>query len=313
MITKQLKRLLMLPSPNALRLRPPPSTQGATALPGLEDEPAPRPPGEPAPSRPPEVPSYLRAAPAASGLASPAASGLAAPAASGRASPAASGLAAPAASGLAAPAASGLASPATSRLAAPASAGGPPRPVDDPASLVPPGMRGFTDLRGTQPTSDAAARAPVLPFGPPAPPLAGPVADSALVPEGMRGFTSLTGTHPISGAPAAPALPFASAARAAPDAPSSAAPDAPSSAAPAPALSLEQYASLCADLAASPGDAEALFARYGLGRPEARLAVDGFWRDRLARDPAAHRRWRELYWQHRSRSSPDGKSPHDPR
>ncbi|AUX21778.1 uncharacterized protein SOCEGT47_022660 [Sorangium cellulosum] len=121
----------------------------------------------------------------------------------------------------------------------------------------------------------------------------------------MRGFTSLTGTHPTSGAPAAPALPFSPAARAAPDA--------PSSAAPAPALSLEQYASLCADLAASPGDAEALFARYGLGRPEARLAVDGFWRDRLARDPAAHRRWRELYRQHRSRSSPAGKSPHDPR
>ncbi|KYF58727.1 hypothetical protein BE08_16215 [Sorangium cellulosum] len=88
-------------------------------------------------------------------------------------------------------------------------------------------------------------------------------------------------------------MPFSSSAPAAPAAPSS-----PPS---VPALSLEQYASLCAELAASPGNAEALFAHYGLGEPGARLAVDRSWRDRLARDPAAHRRWQELYWRHRAR------------
>lgn len=251
MITKQLKRLLMVPSPHALRLRPHASTPEAPP-PGSDEAPAPLSPSEPAPRRAPEVPSYLRAAPPGPGLPNP-----------------------------------------------------PPRPVDDPASLVPPGMRGFTDLRGTQPTSDAAARGPVLPFGPPipspSPTAAG--ADAALVPEGMRGFTSLTGTHPVSEAPTAPVLPFSTGARPAPAT--------PSSPATAPALSLEQYASLCAELAATPDDAEALFARYGLGRPEARLAVDGFWRDRLARDPAAQERWQELYWHYRARSS--GKSPHDPR
>ncbi|WP_437602325.1 hypothetical protein WMF28_11925 [Sorangium sp. So ce590] len=267
MITKQLKNLLMIPSPNASRSRPralPPeaaaharvakpgaaraeaSAPEASAPPAPGEPPAPRPTGDPAPRRAPAVPSFLRAAPA------------------------------------------------------------------DPASLVPPGMRKFTDLRGTQPTSDAASTAPVLPFGLPAPPQPAKLgAAMAEVPRGMRGFTSLTGTQPTSGAPAEAALPFSSSARAAPAAP--AAPAASPGAPPAPALSLEQYASLCADLAAAPAGAEALFAQYGLREPEARRAVDGFWRERLARDPAAHQRWQELYWQQRARSSPAGKSPNEPR
>ncbi|WP_438000904.1 hypothetical protein WMF26_15070 [Sorangium sp. So ce185] len=181
----------------------------------------------------------------------------------------------------------------------------PPAPAD-PASLVPPGMRKFTDLRSTQPTSDAASSAPVLPFGLPAPPEPARLgAAAAEVPRGMRHFTSLTGTQPTSGAPAGAALPFSSSARAAPAA--------PAGAPPGPALPLEQYAALCADLAVAPASAEALFAQYGLREPEARLAVDGFWRDRLARDQAAYQRWQELYWQHRSRSSPAGKSPNEPK
>ncbi|WP_437561942.1 hypothetical protein [Sorangium sp. So ce542] len=185
----------------------------------------------------------------------------------------------------------------------------PPAPAPapaDPASLVPPGMRKFTDLRSTQPTSDAASSAPVLPFGLPAPPEPARLgAAAAEVPRGMRHFTSLTGTQPTSGAPAGAALPFSSSARAAPAA--------PAGAPPGPALPLEQYAALCADLAVAPASAEALFAQYGLREPEARLAVDGFWRDRLARDQAAYQRWQELYWQHRSRSSPAGKSPNEPK
>ncbi|WP_437970342.1 hypothetical protein WMF04_14065 [Sorangium sp. So ce260] len=180
-----------------------------------------------------------------------------------------------------------------------------PRPADL-ASLVPPGMRKFTDLRGTQPTSDAATSAPVLPFGLPAPPEPARLgAAMAGVPGGMRHFTSLTGTQPTSGAPAEAALPFSQSARAAP-----AAPAGPS---PGPALSLEQYASLCADLAVAPESAEALFAQYGLREPEARGAVDGFWRGRLARDQAAYKRWQELYWQQRARASPAGKGPNQPK
>ncbi|XXX80528.1 hypothetical protein WMF30_17345 [Sorangium sp. So ce134] len=197
----------------------------------------------------------------------------------------------------------GAARPATASPPAPREPRATPAPAD-PASLVPPGMRKFTDLRETQPTSAAASSAPVLPFGPPAPPEPARLgATLAEVPRGMRHFASLTGTQPTSEAPAAAALPFSSSsARAAP----------PAGAPPAPALSLEQYASLCADLAVAPASAEALFARYGLREPAARRAVDGFWRDRLARDQAAYQRWQELYWQHRSRSSPAGKSPNEP-
>ncbi|WP_437717516.1 hypothetical protein WMF45_14555 [Sorangium sp. So ce448] len=340
MITKQLKSLLMIPSPNAPRPRPGAPTSAAAARapsdaagaaraeapapPEPSEAHAPRPTGEPAASRAPAVPSYLRAATDAP---SPSAASI---------SPAAASLSlvpegmrhfklhgtegsSDAPRGPALPFKVGDASTSTAHSEPLRS---PPAPVDA-ASLVPPGMRGFTELRGTQPTSSAASGAPVLPFGPPAlpeparpapptavlpalpapPEPADPAAAIALVPKGMRGFTSLSGTHPTSGAPSGAPLPFASGPRAAPAAPSS----------PAPALSLEQYASLCADLAASPGDAEALFARYGLGRPEERAAVDAFWRDRLARDPAAHRRWQELYSQHRSRSAPAGESRNEPR
>ncbi|WP_159396911.1 hypothetical protein [Sorangium cellulosum] len=326
MITKQLKSLLMIPSPNALRPRSPvPASEAAGrdcapadrvgaaraephAPPREGEAPAPGPAGEPAPSRTPAVPSFLRASldgpgsAASDGPTSDAAAMSAVPEGMRRFTLRGTAGISDAPRGPALPFKAGDESTST---AAPT----PPRPAPrsaDPASLVPPGMRGFTALRGTQPTSSAASTAPVLPFGPPAPPApAKPAAASAEVPEGMRGFTSSTGTQPASGAPPAAVLPFSSSAR-------RQASDAPASP-PAAALSLEQYASLCAELAASPGDAEALFARYGLGQPEARLAVDSAWRDRLARDPSAHRRWQELYWQHRSRSSPARRDPNEPR
>ncbi|HTN86644.1 MAG TPA: hypothetical protein VL242_23250 [Sorangium sp.] len=325
MITKQLKSLLMLPSPNALRrrshaipseaagARAPAEEAGAArpeapALPGPREALASRPTGEPAPRRAPEVPSFLRAAPVASALVSPETP---APAVSSM-SLVPEGMkhfklhgteqSSHATGGPALPFKATDASTSTGRPEAPR----PPARPADPASLVPPGMRGFAELRGTQPASGAASTAPVLPFGLPAPPEPTTPAGAAdVVPRGMRGFTSLTGTHPTSAAPAEAPLPFSSSARAAPVPP----PASP----PVPALSLEQYATLCAELAAAPGNAEALFARYGLIQPEARVAVDRFWRDRLARDPAEHQRWKELYWQHRSRSSPPGKGSHDPR
>ncbi|WP_437309842.1 hypothetical protein [Sorangium sp. So ce388] len=325
MITKQLKSLLMLPSPNALRrrshampseaagARAPAEEAGAArpeapALPGPREALASRPTGAPAPRRAPEVPSFLRAAPVASGLVAPETP---APAVSSM-SLVPEGMkhfklhgteqSSHPSGGPALPFKATDASTSTGRPEAPR----PPAKPTDPASLVPPGMRGFVELRGTQPASGAASTAPVLPFGLPAPPEpTTPAGAVDVVPRGMRGFTSLTGTHPTSTAPAEAPLPFSSSARAAPVPP----PASPS----VPALSLEQYATLCAELAAAPGNAEALFARYGLIQPEARLAVDRLWRDRLARDPVAHQRWQELYWQHRSRSSPPGKGSHDPR
>ncbi|WP_438028857.1 hypothetical protein [Sorangium sp. So ce233] len=326
MITKQLKSLLMIPSPNALRPRshplPPEAAAGARApaevasaarqAPAAPLDPgeAPRSIGEPAPSRAPAVPSYLRAAPVASGSELAAREAPVSGASSMSLVP--EGMRRFTLHGTvgASDAPSGPALPFTARdastsTAQPETRRPTPRPAEL-ASLVPPGMRRFGDLRSTQPASDAASTAPVLPFGPPAPPdPSSPAAEAAVVPRGMRGFTSLTGTHPTSGAPAPAVLPFSSSAPAAPAAPAS-----PPSAA---ALSLEQYASLCAELAVAPGDAEALFGRYGLGQPDARLAVDRFWRDRLARDEAAHRRWQELYWQHRARCSAVGKSPREPR
>ncbi|WP_437959716.1 hypothetical protein WME76_08745 [Sorangium sp. So ce119] len=325
MITKQLKSLLMIPSPNALRPRshalPPEAAAKARAAEvggaarqepsaPLDPDGAPRSLGELAPSRAPAVPSYLRAAPAVSGSELAAREAPVSRASSISLVPEGMRHFTLQGTAGASDAPSGPALPFTARDASTSTAQPealPPAPKPaDPTSLVPPGMRGFGDLRGTHPVSGAASTAPVLPFGPPAPPApATPAAETAVVPRGMRGFTSLTGTHPTSGAPAPAVMPFSSSAPAAPAAPSS--PPA------VPALSLEQYASLCAELAAAPGDAEALFGRYGLGQPDARLAVDRFWRDRLARDEAAHRRWQELYWQHRARSSAVGKSPHEPR
>ncbi|KYF73347.1 hypothetical protein [Sorangium cellulosum] len=326
MITKQLKRLLMIPSPSALRPRsnalPPEAAAGARAAievggaarqePSAPLDPgeAPRSLGEPAPGRAPAVPSYLRAAPVVSGTELAAREAPVSGASSMSLVP--EGMRHFTLRGTvgASDAPSGPALPFTARDAS-ASTAQPealrpaPRPTE-PASPVPPGMRGFRELRGTQPASDAASTAPVLPFGPPAPPApATSAAETAVVPRGMRGFTSLTGTHPTSGAPAAAVLPFSSSAPAAPVAPSS-----PPS---APALSLEQYASLCAELAVAPGDAKALFGLYGLAQPDVRLAVDRFWRDQLARDQAAHRRWQALYWQHRARCSAVKKRPHEPR
>jgi hypothetical protein len=58
---------------------------------------------------------------------------------------------------------------------------------------------------------------------------------------------------------------------------------------------LNAYASLCAELAAAPTDAEATFARYGLVLPEKRKAVDDAWKERLRRDPALYTQWQQFY------------------
>ncbi|MDI1477250.1 hypothetical protein [Polyangium sp. y55x31] len=62
-----------------------------------------------------------------------------------------------------------------------------------------------------------------------------------------------------------------------------------------PELSLEAHAELCARLAASPDEAEEIFARYGLAEPNTRKIVDDAWKERLRKDPALYQEWQRLY------------------
>lgn len=104
-----------------------------------------------------------------------------------------------------------------------------------------------------------------------------------------------------------PPLPFARPPTAA--APVTAAlPASPSSSAPAsanieptdqaPSLSLEHYASLCAELAVLPGQAEQVFARYGLRDVRRRRQVDQWFQAHLRRDPRQYAAWQRLYAQY---------------
>ncbi|MBI4703782.1 MAG: hypothetical protein HY744_21950, partial [Deltaproteobacteria bacterium] len=60
-----------------------------------------------------------------------------------------------------------------------------------------------------------------------------------------------------------------------------------------PTLTLEQYASLCAECEACPERAAEIQARYQVPTEAVRRALEQRWRDDLARDPALGRRWEE--------------------
>lgn len=89
--------------------------------------------------------------------------------------------------------------------------------------------------------------------------------------------------------PAGPDLPFAAQAAIEPKP----APAQPSSA--TTTLTLAQYASLCAELAASPQRTDAIFQRYGLLSKGDQLRTDLAWQERLRRNPAEYREWQEQY------------------
>jgi hypothetical protein len=59
-------------------------------------------------------------------------------------------------------------------------------------------------------------------------------------------------------------------------------------------LTLEQYASLQAELRVSPERGEAVYARYGLGDAAVRRATEESWSARLGGDPRLRGRWDEL-------------------
>lgn len=69
----------------------------------------------------------------------------------------------------------------------------------------------------------------------------------------------------------------------------------PKAAAPArgPDLTLQQYASLCAELAVYPERADSIRLKYRVGDAQAMAALEGVWRDRFARDAAARADWQK--------------------
>jgi hypothetical protein len=64
---------------------------------------------------------------------------------------------------------------------------------------------------------------------------------------------------------------------------------------PALRLTLEQYASLCAEIVVFPQRVEAIFLRYGLISQKERLAVDLAWQERLRRNATEYHEWQVLY------------------
>jgi hypothetical protein len=135
------------------------------------------------------------------------------------------------------------------------------------------------DVRGT--LDGVAASEPVLPFDPNAPPTLS--APTGHVPSRRPG-SGLAGTIDATAAPAGPPLPFKSAAS----------PSSPTE------LSVEQYASLCVELAVESAKADEVLRRYRL-TPDERKALDEHWRRQFAtqatvwmaydRAYAAYKKW----------------------
>jgi hypothetical protein len=170
-------------------------------------------------------------------------------------------------------------------LSAPAPA---PRSVD--VAWIPEGMRGFTDLRGTQLATNAdVPKGPALPFNPNAAPTlsAQPSTSRApFIPAGMRGFTSVHGTQLAEGGPVGSALPFPGTDRSKAAIPARV--EAPGSS--FPQLSVEQYASLYVELAALPGRSTEVLDRYRITE-EQRRQLDAHWAARMVADPALRQAW----------------------
>ena len=155
---------------------------------------------------------------------------------------------------------------------------------------MPEGMRGFTDIRGTQLAADAdVSKSPALPFNPNAVPTLSkqPSASSAsFIPAGMRNFTDVHGTQLADDGSVGPVLPFLGANRL------NAAPPAPVAAlmSSLPQLSVEQYASLYVELAALPGRPMEVLDRYRI-TAEQRRGLDAQWSARMIADPALREVW----------------------
>jgi hypothetical protein len=76
---------------------------------------------------------------------------------------------------------------------------------------------------------------------------------------------------------------------------------------PEAALTLAEYASLCAELAVFPQMSEQIFQRYGLAVVRERLAVDLGWQERLRRSASEYQEWNRLYQHYFARWSEKGR------
>ena len=79
-------------------------------------------------------------------------------------------------------------------------------------------------------------------------------------------------------------------------------PPVPAVSARSPELTLQQYASLCAELAASATSAatSAILAKYRVGEPGARLALDAAWSAEFAKSPPARAEFERLMAEYRA-------------
>jgi len=183
------------------------------------------------------------------------------------------------------------------------------KPAAEPAPRGPGVVRAPAALQGTAPGLEVP-RGPVLPFAegtagagaggaarqtePERSRLAGALGETSTRLEIPRELLKPGATAPAA-ASGAPTLQAA----APPPAPGSPNPSTSGSAATTDPLEsvlpLARYARLCAALALSPHEAEALFRGYGLERVEERTAVDAAWKERLRRDPVQYGIWEVMY------------------
>jgi hypothetical protein len=173
----------------------------------------------------------------------------------------------------------GTASPAPVRRAPPPPANAAPEPRSTP-DWVPIGMRRFVQLGVTQDADDSPGSAGI-PFDPSAEPqLPDRPEASAWMPKGMLGFSTSGGTQDSSEAPVGPALPFA------PPAP-------PQGPAPTiPALTLEQYASLCVELDAEQCNRLEILRKYRLSEEQTRK-LQVHWRAKFVVEPKLKAQWQQ--------------------
>jgi hypothetical protein len=157
----------------------------------------------------------------------------------------------------------------------------PPPPVPAPAGIARPSAK----LAGTALVLDLPQKA-ALPFveGAAAAPLSTPPAEARKPASGAR----LAGTSLAVEVPARSALPF----------PAAPPPPAPPAVASSPALTLEQHASLCCEIAEAPERALETLARYKV-TPAAKQAADQHYAARFAREPSARAAWDRAYQTYR--------------
>lgn len=205
--------------------------------------------------------------------------------------------------------------PASSRAAPPKVVSTNTASVSPTAQAIPAAMRGMTDVHGTQVASESAGLEPVLPFDPKASPTlpqtsAGP---AAWMPKGMSGVMDIDGTTAMADHSSGPIMPFKGDANQRPvsvapavKTPESAAPvlGARPAAAPVaptnPAMSLENYAALCVELAMYPVHRVEVLRRYSIDEAQ-RGQLDAFWSPRVQMDPQLRAAWDGYYMAHWTR------------